>query len=251
MAASIAIVNAGPTSPVICAIVEMWQLWMRQCGVQLAEARADCLHLQPHRVDGDGRDDQGNEWSGNPSCDPRPDHDNREGGPSDSDRRGCERHPMLDERDPLAEKLRRHGTHLQAKQVLDLARKDDHGDAAREADDHGVWNELDRASELREAHDDEEYARHQRRHRESVDAVLLDNAVDNHHKCAGRPSDLDARPAERRNEEPSHDRGPEAPARRDTTGNGKSDGQRKRDDADDDAGREVPTELRAVVVSER
>ncbi len=91
---------------------------------------------------------------------------------------------------------------------------------------------------------DEQHAGHERRDGESVDAVLLDDAVDDDDERAGRSADLDARAAERGDEEAGDDRGPQPAVGRDAAGDGERDGQRKRDDADDDAGGEVSTELR-------
>ena len=78
---------------------------------------------------------------------------------------------------------------------------------------------------------------HERRDREAVDAVLLDDAVDDHDERAGRAADLHPRAAQRRDQEPGDDRGVEAALGRDAAGDGERDGQRQRDDADDDARR--------------
>ena len=68
-----------------------------------------------------------------------------------------------------------------------------------------------------------------------VDAELLDDAVDDDDERARRAADLDARAAERRDDEAGDDRGVEAAIGRDAAGDRECDGQRERDDADDDA----------------
>ena len=123
---------------------------------------------------------------------------------------------MRDERTPsLATNSAGTDAHAQAEKVLDLTREDDHGDAAREADDHGVRNELDHAAELRDAHHDQHDAGHERRDDQSVDAVLLHDAVHDDDERAGRAADLHARAAERGDEKAGDDRGAEPAVGRD------------------------------------
>ena len=64
--------------------------------------------------------------------------------------------------------------------------------------------------------DHEQDARHQRADRQSVDAVLCDDAVDDHDERARRPADLDAASAEKRDQEPGHDGGDRGPSRAST-----------------------------------
>ena len=250
MAASMAIVNAGPTSPVSCETVRCGS-----CGCGMAALSSPkrapivstgrCIALTTTVVTISATNGPGI------LCDPRPDHDDRQCRRSDADGCRCDGRCMVDVRAPLGEKFRRHGAHLQAEEIFDLAREDDDGDPAREAGDHRMRDELDRAAELRESHDDEQHASHQRRHREPVDAVLLHDAVDDHDERAGRSADLNARAAERGDDEAGDDGGPQTAAGGDAAGDREGDGEWERDDADDDAGREVAAELRAGVVPER
>ena len=99
--------------------------------------------------------------------------------------------------------------------------------------------------------DDEDHAGHERRDDEAVDAELLHDAVDDDDERAGRSADLDARAAERRDEEAGDDRGVEPAIRRDAAGDRERDGEWERDDADDHSGGEVGEELRAIVGLER
>ena len=93
----------------------------------------------------------------------------------------------------------------------------------------------------------EHHAAHQRRDHQAVDAVLLDDAVDDHDERAGRPADLHPRAAERRDQEAGDDGRVEAAIRRDPARDGERDGERQRHDADDDARGHIGGELRAVV----
>src|SRR5262249_41045845 len=80
--------------------------------------------------------------------------------------------------------------------------------------------------------------RHERRDREAIDAVALDDSVDDDDERARGTADLDARAAERRDEESRDDGGPETGRGGEAAGDREGDRQRDRDDADDDAGRE-------------
>jgi hypothetical protein len=158
---------------------------------------------------------------------------------------------VFGERAPLGEKVRGHRTHFEPEQVFHLARENDHGDSAREPGDDGVWNELDDSAELRGAEDDEEHTGHDRGDEESVDPILLDDAVHDHDERARRSADLHARAAERRNQEPGDDGGPQAAIWRDSAGDREGNRQRQGNDSDDDSGRDVGHELGAVIGLQR
>ena len=82
-------------------------------------------------------------------------------------------------------------------------------------------------------------AGHHRAHEQAVDAVLGDDAGDDHDERAGRPADLEARAAERRDQEAGDDRAVDARLRRQAGGDGERHRQRQRDQADGDAGDQV------------
>src|SRR5213079_795481 len=125
------------------------------------------------------------------------------------------------------------GPHAEAEEVLHLTREDDERDAAREPDGDRVGDELDRAAQTHDAEDDEDHTRHHGRRREPFDPVALDDGVDDHHEGPGGPADLDARPAQRRDQEPGDDRREEAALRRDAARDRERDRERQRHDADD------------------
>ena len=120
---------------------------------------------------------------------------------------------------PLGDKRGWHRAHLKAKEILYLAREDDHGDTARESRDHGTRNELDRRSQLGHTHDNEDDTSHERRDCESVDAVFLDDTIDDHDERASGPTNLDARSTKYRDNEARDDRGPQTAIRRNTARN--------------------------------
>jgi hypothetical protein len=150
-------------------------------------------------------------------------------------------------RHPLADKVRRKVAHLQAEEILDLARKNDHGDSAREAGDYRMRDVLDHRAELRDPHDQEDHAGHQRRDREAVHSVLPDDPIDDHHEGRGGASDLDTRSTECADDETGDNRRPQSSIRRNAAGDCEGDGERQRDDTDNNAGDRVAQKLLAVV----
>ena len=86
-------------------------------------------------------------------------------------------------------------------------------------------------------------AGHHRAHEQAVDAVGRDDAGDDDDERAGRAADLEARAAERRDEEAGDDRAVQAGLRRHAGRDGERHRQRQRDQADRDAGDQVVTKL--------
>ena len=83
------------------------------------------------------------------------------------------------------------------------------------------------------------------------DAVLGDDAGDDDDEGAGRAADLDARAAERRDEEAGDDRAVDAGLGREARGDRERHRERQRDEADGDAGDEIVPEGDAVVAAKR
>src|SRR5206468_3351077 len=101
-----------------------------------------------------------------------------------------------------------------------------------------------------QSHGDQDEAGQQRRDHQSIDAVLQHDARHDDHERAGGPADLHAGAAEQRDEKARDDGGVEPALRAEPARDRERDGQRQRDDADDDAGNQVPGELLPVVVLE-
>ncbi len=115
----------------------------------------------------------------------------------------------------------------------------------------GMRNELDRPAEPGEPESDEHDPAHQRRDHEAVHPVALDDAVDDDDERPGRTADLNAGPAESRDEKPGDDGGVEAAIGGHATGDRERDGQRKRDDAHHEASRHIGRELRPRIPPQR
>src|SRR5205814_1807217 len=124
----------------------------------------------------------------------------------------------------------------EAEEIANLRARDEHRDPVREADDDRPRDELDRVPHARRAEYDEQRARHHRAHEQAVDAVVRDDAGHDDDERAGRPCDLEARAAERRDEEAGDDRAVEARLRQHARRDCERHRERERDEADGDAG---------------
>ena len=100
--------------------------------------------------------------------------------------------PVLREHLHPAGEIGRHVRHLQAEEVADLGARNQDGNAVREADDHGPWQELDRGPHSGRAEDHEHDPGHHRAHEEAADAVLRDDAGYDDDERTGRSADLAA-----------------------------------------------------------
>ena len=80
--------------------------------------------------------------------------------------------------------------HLHTQQVFHLCGEDSDGDTAGETYHDGVGNILDNGSQTQHAQHDEEYTSHQRGDGQSLDAILLDDTVDDDDEGTCRSSNL-------------------------------------------------------------
>ena len=108
------------------------------------------------------------------------------------------------------QEIRRQVRDVEPEQILQLAGRDDHGDAHGEAVDHRFRNELDEVARSQHARNEQDHAGHQRRKHQPVIAMMRNHAVDDDNEGAGRPADLDAAAAEQRNKQARNDGGDEA-----------------------------------------
>ena len=131
------------------------------------------------------------------------------------------------------------GRHVDAEEVAPLADEDDHADAGREAQHHGVRNELDDAAEACQAEQQQNRSGHEGGELQTGDAVLGRNARQNDDESARRARDLYPAAAEHGHDERCHDGRVDALLRLRAGGDGKGHGQRQRDDADDHAGGQI------------
>ena len=143
------------------------------------------------------------------------------------------------ERDHARPELAGHDLQVEAEEVAQLGAGDEDGDAVREADDDRARDEADGDAHAGEPHDDQHDAGHHRAHEQAVDAVLRDDAGDDDDERAGRPGNLHARTAQRRDDEAGDDGAVDAGLWRQAGGDRERHGERQRHQADGDAGGHV------------
>ncbi len=154
----------------------------------------------------------------------------------------------VDVGNPLFDKVGGHDGHRQAEQVLDLRGEDGEGNTAGEADNDRVRNVLDDRAEMQHAEHNEEDTRHQRGDGQSLETVLLDDAIYYNNERARRSTDLNLRASENGDDETGDDGGDDALLGCHARGNTEGNGQRQGDDAHDDACQQVGRQLLAVVM---
>ena len=103
---------------------------------------------------------------------------------------------------------------------------------------------------MQHAEHDEEHARHQRGYGQSLEAILLDDAIDNNNERARGTANLHLRSTKDRDDETGDDGGDDTLLGRHTRGNTKGDGQWQGNDADDDTSQEVGRKLLSAVILE-
>ena len=143
-------------------------------------------------------------------------------------------HPLPDEiaRDRLPPEA-------QPEDVGNLRGEDRHRNTARKPDDDGIGDELDDRPQPEDAQRDEHHARQERRHHQPLDAILLDNPVNNHDKRTRRPAYLHLAPAQKRDEETRHNGRNDTLLRTHARGDAKGDGQGQRHNPHDDPRHQV------------
>lgn len=134
-----------------------------------------------------------------------------------------------------------------AREIAQLARKDDHGDTGGEADRDRIGNELDVGANAQEARGDQDHARHHGGENDAVDAVPLRRHRDQHDESARRAADLEAAAPEQRHDEAAGDRRVESAIRRHARGDRDRHRQRQRNDRNGEARKDVGAEIRQPI----
>ena len=147
--------------------------------------------------------------------------------------------------DPFVHQGHRYALHTKSEKISDLPGKDDHGDSRREAGDHRIGDELDQRPHASDAEEDENDAGNQGADHQAVVAGGGHDAGDDDHEGAGGTADLHAAPAERGDEESSHDRRVDPPLRRHAGGDGECQRQGQGHDAHHHAGHQIARQLLA------
>ncbi len=215
-----------------------------------AEPRTDGGHVKLERHHHQCCDDNGYDRSGysSPRLWPNDKDHEREHAESEGLKIGLRQ--VLDEGGHLFGSVSGH-LHAQAKKLFQLADEDDDRDPTRKTRRDRVGDELDQAAEFQRAHYEQYDARHDRRDDQTVVSVLGHDPKQDWHKRARWPADLDEAAAERGDEESGNDSGPQSPRRFDAGSDGEPDGQRQRDNADRDPGRQIREKRIAVVSAQR
>ena len=105
-----------------------------------------------------------------------------------------------------AEKFARNFIRLNAKEVLNLRARNDHGNAIRETHHHRARYEFNDGAQARGSQDYQQYPRQQRAHEKAVQPILRDDPVHDHHEGPSRTSYLRRRASQRRNQKARHNR---------------------------------------------
>src|SRR6266704_3119387 len=113
--------------------------------------------------------------------------DGKDGYKRRRDRNGV---PRLPERFHPVKKVTGDVIHFQTEEVADLRAGDEDGDTVGEANDDGARKIFHHGAHARHAQQDQQHTRHHRTSEKAVNAVLRDDACDNHDERACRSADL-------------------------------------------------------------
>ena len=141
--------------------------------------------------------------------------------------------------------------HRQAQQVLNLSGKNRQRNTARETDDNGIRDVLDDCSQVQHAKHDEEHTSHQRGNGQPLEAVLLDNTINNNNERARRTTNLHLGATKDGYKESSNDGGDNTLLGRHARSDTECNSQRQCDNTYNDSGQQVGGELLLRVVLER
>ena len=137
---------------------------------------------------------------------------------------------------------------MQTEEVFDLGGEDGDGDTAGESYHNRVGDIFDDGAEMEQTEEHQEGTRHEGGNGQSLDAVLLDDAVDDDDKRTGRSAYLHLAATEYRDDETGHDGCDDtlfgSHSRCDTEG----DGQRQGHDTHNDSRHHIGGEILLVVV---
>ena len=138
--------------------------------------------------------------------------------------------------------------HGQTQQVFNLCGEDGDRDTACESYHNRVGYVLDDGAQSQHAQQDEKNSCHQCGNGQPLHSILLDDAIDNHDEGTCGTANLHLRTSEERDGQTGYDGGDDALLRAHTTGDAKGNGQRQRNNANNDAGHQVGYEGLLVVV---
>ena len=227
-----------------------------QLGLEFAEASPDCGHIaadavEAKEVDGGGDQDYGHERARQAFRHLGGEDDDGEGDKADGQRQPVNIAQVGQVDAPFGDELRGDVLQPQPEEVVDLGGEDGQGDTGGEADDDGVWDELDDRAEPEKPHQHQYQSGHQCGQGETFKPEAGDDAVDDHDERAGGAADLHGVATEGRHHEAAEDGGHKADRGAHAAGDGKRDGEREGHDAHHHSGGEVGLELGGIVMFER
>ena len=111
---------------------------------------------------------------------------------------------------PLLDEVGRHALHRQSEEILDLRGEDGQGDTRGEAHNDGIRDVLDNSTQMEHAEHDKEDTRHERGNGKALEAVLLDDTINNNNERARGTTNLHFGASEDRDEKTCHDGGDDA-----------------------------------------
>src|SRR5579872_911252 len=196
----------------------------RQTGRNSPETRSDRFHGQLKKGHKDRSGKEGHDVSWHSLHVSRKDDDHyqgQDGKPGGSWRQRVE---VTAKDEHASEEFARDVPHADAEEVLDLRAGDQHRDAVGETQYDRAGNEVDQGSQAGGPQNYEQDSRHQRAHKQAVQAVSRHDAVDDHDERPRWTSNLSGGPAQKRDQEAGYNRAVKSRLRRDSRGDGKRHG---------------------------
>ena len=194
-----------------------------------------------------GHQDDGDERSWNLLAELRSDGDDHHANHTDEGTPRVDGVETLEIDTPFLQEVRRIGSQCQTEEILDLSGEDGYGDTAGETYHDRIRDVLDDGTESEQSEEHQEETCHQRCDGQSLESILLDDAVDDDDECSCRSADLHFASAEDGDDETRYDGCDDTllgcHARSDT----ECDGQRQGYDTNDDTCHEVRHECFLVV----
>lgn len=140
---------------------------------------------------------------------------------------------------PLSHEIGRQLFDVQTEKIIDLGREDNDGYTRREANDQRIGDEFQIIAEPSQTKADQYDARHDGRNNQPIHTMFTYNPKNDDDKSAGGPADLHAATAKDRYGKTRHHSGDQSLFGRHPRGDGKGNGQRQRNDADNDPGKYI------------
>ncbi len=127
----------------------------------------------------------------------------------------------------------------ETEKVVHLSGENSQRNTCRKAHNDRVGNELDDVSQFEQAHNNEQYARHNHGDKQTCQTVLLNDTVDDDNECARRSANLHFAPAESRDDKARNDGGNKPLGRSYTRRDTERNRQRNSHHAHDDTGNRI------------